>query len=129
MKDIDANIPLMMEPFGAESQYINVFVDDAGITCIEAGFKRSSLAALGDFGPGKITVYGKLANGHCFAGVDSIRVIDRRVEKLGELSSRWLEQNCRPPGWCGGSDLNADGRVDFIDFALLDELFVEIRVE
>ena len=77
VEDIDVDVPLVMELFGAESEYMNVFVNKEGLNVIEAGFVRSDLGGLGDFVPGEIYVSGKLVNGDCFAGIDSFKVIGR----------------------------------------------------
>jgi hypothetical protein len=29
----------------------------------------------------------------------------------------WLRDNCAAPGWCGGTDLDKNGSVNFLDFA------------
>ena len=40
--------------------------------------------------------------------------------QIARLASYWLEQ-CDKPGWCGGSDTNKDGIVNFDDYVLVDE--------
>lgn len=35
------------------------------------------------------------------------------------FASRWLDQDCGFPNWCGGADLSQSTNVDLIDFALL----------
>ncbi|MHC4455971.1 MAG: right-handed parallel beta-helix repeat-containing protein [Planctomycetota bacterium] len=34
------------------------------------------------------------------------------------LLSYWMEQNCQLMGWCGGTDLDLDMDVDFVDYAI-----------
>ena len=41
------------------------------------------------------------------------------------LVSQWQDSGCEYPGWCGGADLNVSGKVDFIDFALLAERWLQ----
>ena len=41
------------------------------------------------------------------------------------LVSQWLDSGCEYPDWCGGADLNVSGKVDFIDFALLAERWLQ----
>ena len=127
--DVDVDVLLMLEPLGIESQYMNVFINDAGLTCIEAGFKRADFGSMGNYGPAEITVHSRFINGNCFYGTATIKVIDRRMEQLGVLSSWWLDPDCCHPHWCQGSDLNEDGVVNFIDFALIDSSGIEISVE
>jgi len=74
---------------------------------------------------GEVTVTGRLMDGRNFYGVDSIRVIDRRMEGVGVLAMYWLE-DCAGPGWCEGSDVNGDGVVDFRDFVLVEGCCVEV---
>lgn len=38
---------------------------------------------------------------------------------LQDLASHWLEGGCTEPDWCGGADINRDGRVDLGDCAEL----------
>ena len=48
--------------------------------------------------------------------------------KLEEFVSHWLEENCESPDWCGGADLDQNGRIDFKDFAILaSEWFVDTK--
>ena len=65
---------------------------------------------------------------NCFYGVDSIRVIDRRLELIGALAMHWLE-DCAGPDWCDGSDVDEDGVVNFRDFALVEGFCVEVISE
>jgi hypothetical protein len=114
---------------GIESEYMNVFINDAGLTCIEAGFKRADFGSMGDYGPAEITVQGRFINGNCFYGTDTIRVIDRRMEQLGILSEHWLDPDCGLSHWCEGTDMNEDGVVNLEDFALIDSSGIEISTE
>lgn len=41
--------------------------------------------------------------------------------ELSNLVNWWLSSNCHLYSSCGGADLNNDGNVDFLDFALLAE--------
>lgn len=38
---------------------------------------------------------------------------------LQDLASYWLQAGCTEPDWCGGADINRNGRVDLGDFAEL----------
>jgi len=46
---------------------------------------------------------------------------DVDLTDLAVLFSRWLEENCNYPAWCGGTDLDYSGFIDFMDFAELTE--------
>jgi len=124
MADVDANRPAEMEPLNVESEYINVFVNDEGLIEVVAGFARRAFCEAG-LVDGEVTVTGRLMNGRYFYGVDSIRVIDRRMEGVAVLAMHWLE-DCAGPGWCEGSDVNEDGVVDFADFVLVEGCCVEV---
>jgi hypothetical protein len=44
--------------------------------------------------------------------------------KLSDFAAfclHWFEQNCEYPTWCGGADLDYNGRVDFMDLAVFTE--------
>ena len=77
---------------------------------------------------GTITVEGLIVAGQCYYGVDSVRVIDRRMEGVAVLAMHWLE-DCEKPGWCEGSDENEDGAVDFADFVLVEGCCVEAGIK
>jgi len=40
---------------------------------------------------------------------------------LATFISHWLETGCSDPNWCGQTDFNRSGSVDFVDFAILAE--------
>jgi len=40
------------------------------------------------------------------------------------LASYWLLDNCDEPDWCGGTDIDRDGIVDMVDFALFDKFWL-----
>ena len=44
---------------------------------------------------------------------------DKRVDSqdYAILASNWNRTDCADPNWCGGTDLNLDGNVDFTDLA------------
>ena len=63
-----------------------------------------------------------------FYGVDSIKVIDKRLELIEALAMHWLE-DCAGPDWCEGSDVDKDGVVNFRDFALAEGFCVEVISE
>jgi len=38
---------------------------------------------------------------------------------LQDFASQWLQAGCTEPDWCGGADIDRNGRVDLGDFAEL----------
>ncbi|MHC4755365.1 MAG: right-handed parallel beta-helix repeat-containing protein [Planctomycetota bacterium] len=128
INDVDANEPLILEPLGINSEYMTVFVNSDGFAAIEAAFKRSGFAIAADYGTTLITATGRLHNGYQFYGTDTIQVFDRRLQKLADISSAWLEI-CQNPNLCLDADLNGDGIVNFLDLAMIDERFIEIIAE
>jgi hypothetical protein len=54
-------------------------------------------------------------------------VTDGNVDRvdLTFFASRWLDINCVGPGWCEGTDLNQNKKVDFTDFAILANHWLE----
>jgi hypothetical protein len=43
------------------------------------------------------------------------------IEDLAIIVSQWLEESCLAPGWCGWTDADTDGSVNFTDFALFSD--------
>jgi len=125
--DVDANEPATVEPFGIESEYINVFVNEDGLVEIEVAFGRAAFCgAATDYGPVEVTVIGLLTSGQYFYGTDTIKIINKTFEYLGVLASHWLEAGCGAPDWCGGVDLDHSFVVDFVDFAMFDGCCIEV---
>jgi len=48
---------------------------------------------------------------------------DRKItfQDLREMSLFWLNEGCRYPDFCGGGDVDKDGKVDLFDFSMLAE--------
>jgi len=129
IRDVDVNTPAVLEPLGIESEYINVFVDRGrfGESGVEIGFERRGFCdAMGDYGPGEVTVSGRLTTGQYFYGTDVLKVIANNFEYLGVLADYWLRDGCGAPDWCGGADADVSGVVDLVDFALFDGCCVEV---
>ena len=55
---------------------------------------------------------------------DIVNIID--FEDLAEFANYWL-LNCSSPSWCNSYDFNQSGRVDFVDFALLAQKWLDIQ--
>ncbi len=126
-EDVDANTPAVIAPFGIESDYINIFINDDGLVEIEAAFSRSdfcSSATSDDVT--EVIVIGLLNDGWNFYGTDTIKII---TKDLAVLAYYWLESDCGPPDWCGGLDRDRDSVVNFVDFALFDGCCIEVIEE
>jgi hypothetical protein len=136
VEDVDVDRPALcklMDTDGvAESNDMNVFVNEEGLVEIEAFFDRGafSLCRSGQ-AERNVTVLGMLcgSGGQNFYGMDTIKIINKTWEHLAGLASHWLEEGCAEPDWCGGIDLNQDGAVDFVDLALFDGCCIEVVAE
>jgi hypothetical protein len=126
VEDVDANTPAEIEQLGIESEYMNVFINEEGLVGIEAAFSRGDFCAAIDYGPGEVTVAGRLTSGQYFCGSDTIRIITNKLGYVADLASYWLEADCSPPDWCGGLDIDQDSVVDWLDFAMSDGCCIEI---
>jgi hypothetical protein len=126
-EDVDVNTPAVIEPVGIESDYINVFINEDGLVEVEVGFDRHDLCSAGmNYGPAEVTVIGLLANGQPFVGSDKIRILTNDLRYVAEFCSYWLAADCGAPDWCGGSDLDQDSVVDFLDFALFNGCCIKV---
>ncbi len=127
--DVDVNTPAVLEPLGIESEYITVFVGGGGLgeSGVEIGFQRRRFCeAVGDYGPGGVTVSGRLTSGRYFYGTDTIRITENNLGYLAVFASHWLQAGCGRPDWCSGADLDGNSVVDFADFALFDGCCIEV---
>ena len=123
--DVNTNSPArIVEPFVADSNYMDVFLNEDGLVEIEAAFDRADFCSNGP-AQGNVVVIGRLTNGQYFYGTDTIRIKTNNLEYLAVLTSHWLEAGCVEPDWCEGADLNRDSVVDFIDFAFFDGCCLE----
>jgi len=127
--DVDADTPAEIEQLGIESEYMNVFINEEGLVEIEAAFRRGDFCAAIDYGPGEVTVIGRLTSGQYFCGSDTIRIINNKLGYVGALASYWLQADCGPPDWCGGLDVDQDSVVDWLDFAMSDGCCIEFSKE
>jgi len=127
--DVDADTPAKIEQLDIESEYMNVFINEDGLVEIETAFRRGDFCAGVDFGPGEVTVIGRLTSGQYFYGTDKIRIITNKVGYVANLASYWLGADCGPPDWCGGLDVDQDSIVDWLDFAMSDGCCFEVIEE
>jgi len=126
IEDVDANTPAVIALLGVESEYMNVFINEDGFVEFEAAFSRTDFCGLVTINDTtEVIVIGLLKSGQNFYGTDIIKITDRAFEHLALFVSYWLAGDCSEPDWCGGSDLNADSVVNFLDFALLDGCCIE----
>jgi hypothetical protein len=125
--DVDANTPVEIEQFGIESRYMNVFLSEDGLVEIEAAFDRSEFCDVVRGGEiMEVTAIGSFTDGRRFSGTDTVRILDKTMERLAELAGYWLREDCGNPDWCDGFDINQDGGVDFADFALFEGCCIEV---
>ena len=123
--DVNINSPArIVEPFMADSNYMDVFLNEDDLVEIEAAFDRAVFCSNGS-AHGDIVVIAQLTTGQYFYGTDTIRIKTNNLEYLAVLTSHWLRTDCKKPHWCEDSDINQDGTVDFIDFALFDGCCLE----
>jgi len=131
--DVDAGSPAKItEPFepDIESEYMKVFVNQAGLVAVEAAFARAEFCAGGiDGNDVEVTVTGSLTTGQLFYGTDTISIASSYLKYLADLASYWLRGDCDKPDWCGGLDLDRNSVVNFVDFALSDGCCIEISVK
>ena len=125
VEDVDANSPArIIEPFVADSNYMDVFLNEDGLVKIMAAFDRAVFCSNGSTHR-DIVVIAQLTTGQYFYGTDTIRILVNNLEYLAVLTSYWLAADCVEPDWCEDSDINQDGAVDFIDFAFFDGCCLE----
>ena len=123
--DVNTNSPArIIEPFTAESVYMDVFLNEDDLVKIMAAFDRAVFCSNGSMLE-DIVVIARLTTGQYFYGTDTIRIKTNNLEYLAVLTSYWLEAGCGEPDWCAGADLNRDSVVDFIDFAFFDGCCLE----
>jgi predicted outer membrane repeat protein len=130
VEDVDANRPARItEPFepDIESEYMDVFVNDANLVEIEAVFERGEFCGAGIDGETlEVTVVGSFTTGQKFYGTETIKITKNYLKYVADLASYWLAGDCGKPDWCGGVDLDQNSRVDFVDFALFEGCCVEV---
>jgi len=127
IEDVDANTPATVGPFGIESEYMNVFINEDGLVEVEIAFDRAAFCgAATDHGFTEVTVIGLLTSGQYFGARDTIKIINKGVNCLAVLASHWLETDCGQPDWCDGVDINQDSIVNFTDLAFCDGCCLEV---
>jgi hypothetical protein len=127
VEDVDANEPAEIEPLGIESNHIDAFINEDSLVEIVAAFDRADFceAAIDDE-PVELTVTGMLTSGQSFYGTDTVRITNNNVQCLTVFASHWLHNDCGPPDWCSGVDLDQNSMVDFADFVLLECCCIEV---
>jgi len=84
--DVDADTPAVIEPFGIESDYIDVFINEDGFVEIEAAFSRTAFCSVATSDkPVEVTVTGLLTSGRQFYGTDFIKITYRRQPRQWQL--------------------------------------------
>jgi hypothetical protein len=123
--DVDSNRPALLHSFGLESDTMYVFVNKNERVQIEATFERQAVCSLAGNWPDALTVAGFLADGNIFLGSSSIRIKHPGLKVIEELAWYWLNEDCVPPDFCNGIDMNRDSLVNLLDYALLMKINVE----
>jgi hypothetical protein len=127
--DVDMETPLTIRPLGIECYDMRLSWTGNGTIRIEADFYRSDFCG-GSAGnwPEEydVVVEGVLKSGQPFRGTNGIKIIDKTMEQLEILASYWLEDECGPPDWCGGLDLDRNSVVNFADFASINACCIEV---
>ena len=126
LADVDVDSPAYLEPLGVESDHIKAFVNEDSLVKLVIAFARADICGAGDFGTGQVTVVGQLSDGRYYYGTDTIKLIHNDLEALALIASYWLAEDCRKPHWCDGADMNQDGVVNIVDFALFDSCCIEV---
>ncbi|MHC4645462.1 MAG: S8 family serine peptidase [Planctomycetota bacterium] len=126
IEDVDTHIPLLLEPFAIESDYVNALAKRDGLVEIVAAFDRAAFCQVTGYGVQTVTVEGLLTTGQMFYGTGTINIVSNGLRCLAALASHWLDTGCSSPDWCGGADLDQDSTVNFTDFVLFDACCVEI---
>lgn len=125
--DVDVNKPAEIWQFGIRSDSIDAFINNENLVEIVASFERSEIC---NYISGEQTlslmcvVFG--TNGEYFYGIDDVVIKNKHFEQLAKFVLYWLNTDCKMPDWCYGLDFNLDGKVDFQDFAQLDDCCIEI---
>ena len=125
--DVDVNTPAVLTflAVSVESQYINAFLNNEGLTELEIAFGHSVFCHAGS-AQGRVTVTGLFTNGSYFRGDDTIKIVDNTFKHLAVLAQYWLQAGCAKPDWCQGLDLDHDSAVNLTDFALFDTCCADI---
>jgi predicted outer membrane repeat protein len=77
-EEIDVNTPAVLEPFGIESEYIEIIGGDAGPVQIEIGFDRQNFCEAADEeGLWEINLWGRLKSGRYFYGQGRVLIMGR----------------------------------------------------
>jgi predicted outer membrane repeat protein len=122
--DVDTKRPAEIKALGIESDHMDVFINGDGLVEITAAFDRAIFSALTDYGPTDVTVIGWLTSGQYFYGTNTITIINNRFEYLAILSSYWLDGGCITPDWCNSFDIDRNSVVNFVDFAMYVQQFL-----
>ena len=125
VEDVNTNSPArIVEPFMADSNFMDVFLNEDDLVKIMAAFDRAVFCSNGSMLE-DIVVIAQLTTGQYFYGTDTIRIKTNNLKYLAVLTSYWLAGDCGEPDWCAGADLNRNSVVDFIDFAFFDGCCLE----
>jgi len=75
IEDVDTSTPVMVEPLGIESDYMNLFINKNGLVELEIAFDSAAFCdAIADEDQLVLTVVGSLTDGQYFYGNDTIMI-------------------------------------------------------
>ena len=120
-------LPRIFQPFNLQCHHMNVFLNDHGVVQVEAAFDRADFCRLAQ--PEKILeiqIEGSFTDCRYFNATDTIRILNVAPAHLVAIASHWLQERCTAPHFCGRSDINTDGVVNFLDLVHADNSHIEV---
>ncbi len=128
--DIDPAVMVRLAPLGILSDEVEVMIDESGQVELTIAFDRAevldALETEAENHSVGITLIGTFADGSSFYATRTISILESRVGHLKLIASHWLSGDCHAWDWCGGTDVNQDGVVNYADFVLetLDFIYI-----
>jgi len=110
-------LPYQWSPMDIKSDHINVFINENDLVEIEVAFSRADFcSAATDDSPIDVTVIGQFTSGQYFYGTDTIRIINKHLEHLVDLTSYWLGADCSGPDWFAAIDKKLGSLVTLLAY-------------
>jgi hypothetical protein len=83
VNDVGVDTPAKIWPFGIESEYIDIFINEDGLVEIEIAFDRRDFCrAAADNESVEVKIVGSLTNGLYYYGTDTIRIITENLKSF-----------------------------------------------